>query len=302
MGFHQRKTEENSLLDGVDGIGKTTFSHNEVYNATSKVSWGVHDSGAVYSFGSWPGTVVSHNYVHHSTSTSNYYSDNQSYQTRWDNNVGQGGRFDFSPRYRRPLTVYASHNYTDFTGNWLSGAIYDSDGQPHVVTDGAWPAEARTIMAGAGLETGYAGLRWQVPANLADDSTLSASRSTWDTGLSKLWDGTTITGEASAPANEAWVQFDFPADYKTLMFTIQQDACCTWMITQWKVQRWSASQNSWIDIMPYQAISSTSPVTYLPPTTLSTTSIRLYVRNTNSNGLVGVQEFTATGTLKAAPN
>jgi hypothetical protein len=30
------------------------------------------------------------------------------------------------------------------------------------------------------------------------------------------------------------------------------------------------------------------------------TNIRLYVRNTNSNGLVGVQEFTATGTFKAA--
>ncbi|MCW6007225.1 right-handed parallel beta-helix repeat-containing protein [Micromonospora sp. CPCC 205371] len=97
MGFHQRKAEEYSLLDGVDGIGKTTFSHNEVYNATSNVSWGVHDSGAVYSFGSWPGSVVSHNYVHHATSTANYYSDNQSHQTRWDYNVGQGGRFDFSP-------------------------------------------------------------------------------------------------------------------------------------------------------------------------------------------------------------
>ena len=52
--------------------------------------------------------------------------------------------------------------------------------------------------------------------------------------------------------------------------------------------------------MPYQTISSTSPVSYAPPATLSTTNIRLYVRNTNSNGLIGVQEFTATGTFKAA--
>lgn len=44
-GFHQRKAEETSLLDGVDGIGKTTFSHNEVYNATSKQPWGCTTRG-----------------------------------------------------------------------------------------------------------------------------------------------------------------------------------------------------------------------------------------------------------------
>ncbi len=298
MGFHQRKAEETSLLDGVDGIGKTTFSHNEVYNATSKVSWGVHDSGAVYSFGSWPGSVVSHNYVHHSTSTANYYSDNQSHQTRWDYNVGQGGRFDFSPRYRRPLSVYASHNYTDFADNWLNGASYDGDGPPHVVTDGAWPAEARTIMKAAGLEPAYAGLRWQVPReNLADYSTVS-QRSAWDSGLGKLWDGVTETGEASSNVNESWVQFDLGADYQEFAFTIQQDNCCTWMTTHWKVQRWSASQNGWIDVMPYQAINTTAPVVYRPPANVATTNIRLYARNSNQNGKVAVQEFTATGVRK----
>ncbi|MFF1610281.1 right-handed parallel beta-helix repeat-containing protein [Amycolatopsis sp. NPDC058278] len=298
MGFHERKAEESSLLDGVDGIGKTTFSYNEVYNTTSKVSWGVHDSGAVYSFGSWPGTVVSHNYVHHSTSTSNYYSDNKSYQTRWDYNVGQGGRFDFSPRYRRPLAVYASHNYTDFADNWLAGAIYDGDGRPHVVTDGAWPAEARTIMNQAGLEPAYAGLRWKVPKeNLADYSTVS-QRSAWDSGLGKLWDGVTETGEASSTVNESWVQFDLGADYERFAFTIQQDNCCTWMTTHWKVQRWSAGQNAWIDIMPYQAINTVAPVVYRPPADVATTNIRLYVRNSNQNGSVGVQEFSATGVRK----
>ncbi|MCO1574155.1 right-handed parallel beta-helix repeat-containing protein [Crossiella sp. SN42] len=298
MGFHQRKAEELSLLDGVDGIGKTTFSHNEVYNATSKASWGVRDSGAVYSFGSWPGSVISHNYVHHGTSTANYYSDNQSHQTRWDYNVGQGGRFDFSPRYRKPLSVYASHNYTDFADNWLSGAIYDGDGRPHVVTGGAWPAEARTIMNQAGLEPKYAPLRWKVPReNLADHSTLS-QRSDWDSGLGKLWDGVTETGEAASTANESWVQFDLGADYERLSFTIQQDNCCTWMATDWKVQRWSAGQNAWLDIMPYQAISTTAPVVYRPPADVATANIRLYVRNSNQDGSVGVQEFSATGVRK----
>jgi hypothetical protein len=297
-GFHQRKAEETSLLDGVDGIGRTTFSHNEVHNATSKVSWGVHDSGAVYSFGSWPGSAISHNYVHHGTSTANFYSDNQSHQTRWDYNVGLGGRFDFSPRYRRPLSVYASHNYTDFTDNWLNGAVFDSDGPPHVVTDGAWPAEARTIMNQAGLEPAYAGLRWRVPrVNLADYSTVS-QRSAWDSGLGKLWDGVAESGEASSNTNESWVQFDLGADYNRFAFTIQQDNCCTWMATDWKVQRWSASQNAWIDIFPYQAISTTAPVVYRPPVDLATTGIRLYVRNSNQNGKVGVQEFSATGVRK----
>ncbi|WP_176929576.1 right-handed parallel beta-helix repeat-containing protein [Lentzea albidocapillata] len=298
MGFHQRKAEETSLLDGVDGIGKTTFSHNEVYNATSKVSWGVRDSGAVYSFGSWPGSVVSHNYVHHATSTANYYSDNQSHQTRWDYNVGLGGRFDFSPRYRRPLSVYASHNYTDFADNWLSGAIYDGDGRPHVVTGGAWPAEARTIMNQAGLEPEYAALRRKVPAeNLAGYSTVS-QRGAWDSGLGKLWDGVTETGEASSDTNESWVQFDLGADYERFAFTIQQDNCCTWMTTHWKVQRWSAGQNAWIDIMPYQAIDTVAPVVYRPPAYVATTAIRLYARNSNQNGSVGVQEFGVTGVRK----
>ncbi|WP_328345371.1 right-handed parallel beta-helix repeat-containing protein [Streptomyces violaceus] len=297
-GFHQRKAEETSLLDGVDGIGKTTFSHNEVYNATSKQPWGVHDSGAVYSFGSWPGSEISHNYVHHSTSTANYYSDNQSHQTRWDYNVGKDGRFDFSPRYRKPLSVYASHNYTDFADNWLNGAIYDGDGRPHVVTDGAWPAEARTIMNQAGLEPAYAALGRKVPReNLADHSTVS-QRSAWDSGLGKLWDGVTETGEAGSNVNESWVQFDLGADYERFAFTIQQDNCCTWMTSHWKVQRWSASQNAWIDIMPYQAINTAAPVVYRPPADVATTNIRLYVRNSNQNGKVGVQEFNATGVRK----
>ncbi|MBB5803517.1 hypothetical protein F4560_003285 [Saccharothrix ecbatanensis] len=298
MGVHQRKAEEYSLLDEVDGIGKTTISHNEVYNATSKVSWGVHDSGAIYTFGTWPGSVISHNYTHHTTSVSNYYSDNQSHQTRWDYNVGLSGRFDFSPRYRDPLSVYSSHNYTDFADNRLSGAIYDGDGKPHVVTDGAWPAEAQTIMKEAGLEPGYAGLRWKVPReNLADHSTVS-QRSAWDSGLGKLWDGVTETGEAGSNVNESWVQFDLGADYKRFAFTLQQDNCCTWMTTHWKVQRWSASQDAWIDIMPYQAINTAAPVVYRPPADVATTNIRLYVRNSNQNGRIGVQEFSATGVRK----
>ncbi|WP_426514871.1 right-handed parallel beta-helix repeat-containing protein [Dactylosporangium sp. McL0621] len=298
MGFHERKSDELTLDDGVDGVGNTTFSYNEVFNATSKKGWGVGDSGAVYTFGSWPGSVFSHNYVHFNTSTANYYSDNQSYETRWDYNVSQSGQFLWSPRYRSPLAVYASHNYTDVSNSTTSGVIFDGDGGPHVISGGAWPAEATSIMDQAGLEPAYDALRFKVVDNLADSSTLSVNRSTWDASLFKLFDGTTMTGEASAPQSEAWVQFDFGADYRTFTFTIQQDNCCTWMITGWKVQRWSISQNAWIDIMPYQAINTTAPVVYKPPASLATTNIRLYVRNTNSGGKVGVQEFTVTGARK----
>lgn len=192
----------------------------------------------------------------------------------------------------------ASHNYTDFADNWLNGAIYDGDGRPHVVTDGTWPTEARTIMNQAGLEPAYAGLRWKVPReNLADHSTVSR-RSAWNSDLGKLWDGVTETGEAGSDENESWVQFDLGADYERFAFTLQQDDCCDWMTTHWKVQRWSASQKAWIDIMPYQAINTAEPVVYRPPADVATTDIRLYVRNSNQNGKVGVQEFSATGVRK----
>jgi hypothetical protein len=61
------------------------------------------------------------------------------------------------------------------------------------------------------------------------------------------------------------------------------------------VQRWSAGQNAWIDIMPYQAINTVAPVVCRPPADVATTNIRLCVRNSNHNGSVGVQEFSTTG-------
>jgi hypothetical protein len=297
--FHQRKSDEFSLVDGVGGVGKTTFSHNEIYLATSKQSWNVYDNAAVYTFGAWPGTVISHNYVRNHTSSSNFYSDNQSYQTRWDYNVSEDGRFDWSNRHREPLSVYASHNYTDASNSTTNGVIFDGDGGPHVISGGAWPAEARSIMDGAGLQASYEHLRSKVPTtNLANASTLSDNRSAWDRGLNKLYDETTLTGEIGAPLSEAWVQFDFGGDYNSFIFTIQQDNCCTWMITHWKVQRWSASQNAWIDIMPYQAINTTAPVVYKPPAHVATTGIRLYVQNTDTDGKVAVQEFNVAGVAK----
>ena len=50
--------------------------------------------------------------------------------------------------------------------------------------------------------------------------------------------------------------------------------------------------------MPYQAINTAAPVVYRPSANVATTNIRLYVRNSNQNGKVGVQEFNATGVRK----
>jgi len=294
--FHQRKSDEFGLVDGVDGVGKTTFSHNEVHLATAKQSWNIYDNAAVYTFGAWPGTVISHNYVRNHTSSTNYYSDNQSFQTRWDYNVSEGGSFLWSNRHRTPLSVFASHSYTDKSNSDTRGVIFDGDGGPQVISGGAWPAEARSIMDGAGLQPSYEHLRSKVPTtNLANASTLSVNRSAWDLGLNKLYDETTLTGEARAPQSEAWAQFDLGADHEAFTFTIQQDGRDPGMITRWKVQRWSASQNAWIDFMPYQAINTTAPVVYKAPTQIATTNIRLYLQNAKVDGRVGVQEFTVTG-------
>ena len=50
--------------------------------------------------------------------------------------------------------------------------------------------------------------------------------------------------------------------------------------------------------MPYQAINTAAPVVHRPSANAAITNIRLYVRNTNENGKVGVQEFSATGVRK----
>lgn len=296
-GIHQRTAKETPALSGVDGIGKSTISHNEVYNTTARATWGLWDSGAIYTFGPWPGTTIHHNYAHHGTSGYNYFNDNKSFETRWDYNVSKGRGFLWPDRAMDPATIHASHNYTDTTGIYAA-VDFDVDGEPHLITDGAWPAEAVEIMDGAGLESGYEVLKSRVPGRgLAHESTKSASSGTW-TNLDRLWDDAIATGEATTSQAESWVQFDFGADYQGLTFTIQDDDCCTWQITDWKVQRWSVSQNAWVDIMPYQAISSRTPVTYQPDSTLATAKIRLYVRNSDANGLVGVQEFAVNGALK----
>jgi hypothetical protein len=300
MGIHQRKANEKDISDGVDGVGKSTISYNETYNNTDKSSWGVSDSGAIYSFGAWPGTVVSHNHVHHVTSMVGTYSDNMSYQIRWDYNVVNGSKVHInSPLVYQPSSVYASHNYATQAGA-TTHFIFDDDGPPHIYPKGDWPSEGQTIVSEAGLEAAYVGLPAMVPTdNLASHSTLGANSGWSGNQLGLLWDGVRETGEAGGTANEAWAQFDLPGDYNNFTFTLQQDNAGTFLTTDWKVQRWSASQNAWIDIMPYQAINTANPVVYKPTPLLATTKLRLYVRNTKANGKTAVQEFTATGARKS---
>lgn len=96
--------------------------------------------------------------------------------------------------------------------------------------------------------------------------------------------GVTETDEIAATGSEGWVQYDFPHDYENLTFRFQNDNGGTCMATAWKVQRWSSSQNAWVDVMPYQAISTSGQVVYTPASTMATTKIRLYVKNGNAGG------------------
>ncbi|MFI1093220.1 right-handed parallel beta-helix repeat-containing protein [Streptomyces sp. NPDC020917] len=297
-GIHQRMADELGLYAGPDGIGKTTISYNWVYNGGTKRQWGMTDSGSIYSFGAWPGTVVDHNYVSACSNGHAYGSDNQSYQIRWDYNVGDRGDFSAGNPGRKPYSIYASHNYSTVAA--AQGYFtFDGDGPPHIYPDANWPAEAQAIIAGAGLEPAYAGLRWRLPSyNLADYATYTASSGWTASRPDMLWDGVVETGEAGGTANEAWVEYDFDHDYRDFEFRIQNDNNGRNMITSWKVQRWSASRNQWIDIMPYQSIGTHQQVSYQAPHGLATTRIRLYVKNDNPDGVVGVEEFQATGQLK----
>lgn len=299
-GIHQRKSDELLVEEGVDGIGNTTISYNKVINGGDKKMWGMYDNGAFYSFGAIPGTNIHHNLAQKVTTNRAFMSDNQSYQTRWDDNVADGGPFSAYMPGRSPQSVYAGRNYTTTSsGTSYAYFTFDIDGPPHVVTGGAWPAEAQAIMAGAGLEPAYASLETSVPSqNLADYATIAATGGGIPATPAKLWDGVSETGEVTATASEGWVQYDFAHDYEGLTFRLQNDNGGTYMTTSWKVQRWSTSQAAWVDIMPYQTVSTANQVQYTPRADLATTKIRLYVKNDNAGGIAGLQEFSVTGTVK----
>jgi hypothetical protein len=299
-GIHQRMADEYGLYSGVDGIGNTTFSHNEVYNVCTLKTFGMVDCASVYSFGAWPGSKVHHNYAHHVSNGSVFSADNQSYQIRWDYNVSDGGRFFCGNAVRSPSSVYASHNYATVSGVYTH-FTFDVDGPPHIYPDAAWPAEAQSIINGAGLEPAYAGLRWQVPVdNLADWATVGTSSGWSSTPPAKLWDGMVETGEENATGNTAWVQYDFPADYQGLKFRLTQDGGGNYMATAWKVQRWSTGESRWVDIMPYQTLTGPGEVVYQPAADLATRKIRLFVQNANANGFAAAQEFSVGGQFKGA--
>lgn len=305
-GIHQRISRETALFEGVDGIGEVKIHNNWVRNGGAKQIYNLHDSGSIYSFGAIPGTDIRENLVSKVTTGRAYMSDNQSYETRWDYNVADGGVFHGNPNVRLPKSVYASHNYAThkLSTPRYEGFIFDVDGEPHLVPDRNWPAEAQAIVDNAGLEDAYDDLRWAVPRdNLADYSTVSSSTG-W-TYRDLMWDEGVEAGsyglaarEALHSGSEGWLQFDFAHDFENLTFRFQNDDAGTYQATAWKVQRWSMSQNAWVDIMAYQPVATSSEVAYTPPATLATTKIRLYVKNADANGKAGVQEFTVTGTPK----
>jgi hypothetical protein len=299
-GIHQRSAKEYELVEGVDGIGNNIISYNKVVNGGDKKSYGMHDNGAFYTFGAVPGTRFHHNYATKVTTTRGFMSDNQTYQTRWDDNVAEGGVFLAGSAARSPLSVYAARNYTTSTAaTSYKYFIFDVDGPPHLVSNNPWPAEAQAIINTAGLEAPFAWMETTVPSdNLADYTTIAAT-SGFPARPDKLWDGIVETNEVNAgTAAEGWVQYDFGRDYQNLTFRFQNDNGGTALAKEWKVQRWSVTQNAWVDIMPYQAINTSAQVVYQPDYGVATTKIRLYVKNTNAGGVAAAQEFSVTGTVK----
>lgn len=300
-GIHQRMAEESGLYAGPDGIGNTTIAYNRVFDAGNKKMWGMWDNGSIYSFGSVPGTSIHHNYVSKVTTTRAYMSDNMSYQTRWDDNVADGGPFSAYMPGRAPKSVYAARNYTTTDANTsYANFIFDVDGPPHVkaATD-PWPAAAQSIIAGAGLQSAFSGLRWAGPSsNLADYSTVGASGSWSTSDLAKAWDGQVESGELGATTSVAWVEYDLGKGHQGFTFRFQNDNNGTYRATAWKVQRWSDSQAAWVDVMPYQSANTAAQLSYKPTADLATSKIRLYVQNTDPNGKAGFSEFGVTATPK----
>ena len=214
-----------------------------------------------------------------------------------------------SPRSVNPSTILFDGNYSTGGAPSTSNCVLTSFTQLTSETKSTWPAAAQTIANGTGLEAAYAHLLTEVPAtpsygyllgapvSLANAGTKSLDSGGW-ANVGYLWDGSLATGESSTEVSQSWVQYDLHGDYDHFVFTFNEDNGGTYQATEWKVQRWSASSNAWIDFMAYQPSATNSNQTYTPASTVATTNIRLYVRNTATGGKVGAREFTCTGISK----
>jgi hypothetical protein len=156
-----------------------------------------------------------------------------------------------------------------------------------------------TAIGSSGGNIDYLAIRQQ-QSNLINSNTYTTNNG-WS-NVTRLWDGKTAFGqtdsEATCSGQEGWVEFNFGADMNTLKFRFLEDNNGTYQATDWKVQRWSASQSAWVDVMAYQPSNTTSWQEYTPDASVATTKVRLYVRNANTGGKAAAVEFECYGSVK----
>jgi hypothetical protein len=311
MGIHSRMQVLGNYTTGDTDISQDIGQGYIAFNKVGQSNWasiyGVGDNASIYSFGPAKGTVIYQNLVRHNSANYGVYNDDNSYQITWRQNIILGGN-NMSTRSVSPSTILFDGNYSTGNAPSTSNCVLTSFTKLTSETQSTWPAAAQTIANGAGLEAAYAFLLTEVPAtpgyeyllgtpvSLANAGTKSLDSGGWG-NVGYLWNGS-LTAEASTEVSESWVQYDLQGDYDHFVFTFNEDNGGTYQATEWKVQRWSASSNAWIDIMAYQPSATASNQTYTPASTVATTNIRLYVRNTSTGGKVGAREFTCTGISK----
>jgi hypothetical protein len=178
MGIHQRN--QANTTRGLPGVGKSVISGNRVTLANAGTRYGVGDSGYIYTFGSWPGSVIEKNYIHNidQGNASGLYLDNDTagFLVR-DNvieNVPRGQPAFKLIRSVDPSTVISHDNYSNSPYNIFRAC---KNQRFHEVKDQRWPATAQSIMKESGLQPAFQHLlkRLHDGRNLARGKSISSS-------------------------------------------------------------------------------------------------------------------------------
>jgi len=143
------------------GWGTNSYAKNNSvsYNYLHKFTQVLEDSAGVYTLSSQPGTQIHHNHIDQAIRNFGcLYPDEGSANINWHQNVCQG-----VPQWLHIWTGsihdnMVQNNYSD-TANMENKGTNNTVNSNNVITGGNWPAEAQSIMAGAGIEAAYAGVK-----------------------------------------------------------------------------------------------------------------------------------------------
>jgi hypothetical protein len=145
----------------------TPTTHRDVYVAYNRIHGAkkyFHDGGAIYNLSASPGTMIAENYIFDNDGRIGIYLDEGSRYLTVRNNViaDPKGTWLNANTVHDVLPLRVTLDNTA-TGNWhdgtVVGGLWDAyHNNPivddHLVQRGNWPAEARAVMAKAGIEIG----------------------------------------------------------------------------------------------------------------------------------------------------